>query len=120
MPMAAEPPQPPASSSLPSQPSPTARLHPRSCWGSRAGQGHWQPPPTPLQLVASPSTGNRTPAGGSHDSMLCWQQGIPAPHRAPHKQPPCLGAGGWGQGCSSPSDAAAGPQCLVLGSHEPN
>lgn len=112
MPMAAEPPQ-PAITHRP--PAPKVLLGEQGRAGTLTA-----PPPTPLQLVALPSTGNRTPAGGSHNSMPCWQQGIPAPHRAPHKQPPCLGAGGWGQGGSSPSDAAAGPQCLVLGSHEPN
>lgn len=65
--------------SLPSQPSPTAHLHPRSCWGSRAGQGHWQPPPQPhcswwhcRQQETAPQPAARTTAcrAGSRVSPL--------------------------------------------------
>lgn len=94
VPMAAEPPQPPAGSLLPSQPSPTACPHPRACRGSGARQGHGHPHPTPLQPAASPSTGNHTPAGGSRSSVLCQQRGVPAPHQAPQEQPLCSSTGG--------------------------
>lgn len=111
VPTAAETPRPPAGSSLPGQPSPTACPHPRSCRGSGAGQGHRQPPPH--STTAGGITVNRKP----HPSRRLMRQravlaaGCPRSPWSPPGAGPVPGCWRMGPGWQ---EVSAAPVMLLL------